>query len=187
MTQSTIVGTIEELDKKIPQYKHNDEQFYTLKLFFEGFAIPLVVSEYLLDGVKGKVAVTGYLNSTYIRKEGRKRQLFTYFQVIDITGVSDSIEDYDIVNVDVEVTHVGEYTTKNRYGRAFLPIIGKSHIGDDRWAVIHLLAIERFARQLKKVQVGDHLVCKGHFHHRGEPIQLVISQLSGKEEVQDVG
>ena len=53
-----------------------------------------------------------------------------------------------------------------------------------------MLAIEGIARKLRSIKVGDKIVATGHLHKRGEPVQVVlaeVSEITRKEEESNVG
>lgn len=190
MTVSNLVGTLVTPDEPIIQYMKRDEHFYLVYLAFGATKIPMVVSEHLLEGIQGKVAVQGYLTSTYVHNADGKRHLFTFFQATDLVPVSDTTEDYNIVNVDIVVTQRSNYKVSTSTGRAHLSLVGKSIIYGNHSSVIHTLGFERYARQLKNCQAGDRVVGKGRFHRAGEPIEIVFTEIESiirKEDIESVG
>ena len=185
MVISTLVGTLDYPAEKVIHYKTDKEKFYLVTLMFGECKIPAVCSEFLLKEIKGKVEVQGYVNSTYKLIEG-KRKLFTFFQIINIAKVEEDIPDNDIVTVAVTITRVGDFQISEKNGRAYLPLVGICYIGHKKSAVIHMLATETIARQLKDIKTDTKLVAAGHFHQRGEPVEIILSEvknLQGKEEV----
>lgn len=187
MVISTLVGSISYPEEKEVLYSNPNERFFKVSLSFGACTIPAVCSEFLLRDIEGKVSVQGYLTSTYRNIDG-KRRLFTYFQIIDITPVHEDVEDYDVIDLDVILTKIGDFKISERNGRAYLPLVGKCYTGYKRSAVIHMLATETLARQLKDAKVDDKLVAAGHIHQRGEPIEIVLTEvkeLTGKEEAEN--
>ena len=184
MVISTLVGTLDYPAEKVIHYKTDKEKFYLVGLMFGECRIPAVCSEFLLKDIKGKVEVQGYINSTYKVIEG-KRKLFTFLQIINIAEMEEDTQDDDVVVVDVTITHVGDFQISEKNGRAYLPLVGICYIGHKKSAVIHMLATETIARQLKDIKPDTKLVAAGHFHQRGEPVEIILSvvkSLQGKEE-----
>ena len=184
MIVSTLVGNLDYPENKEIHYETDKERFYLVSLSFGDCTIPAVCSEFLLKDTKGKVQVQGYVTSTYKNMNG-KRRLFTYFQIINLASVKEEVPFDDTVVSDVTVTRVGNFQISEKNGRAYLPLVGICYTGPKRSAVIHMLATETIARQLKSIKVGTKLVITGHFHQRGEPIEIILSDVKeslGKEE-----
>ena len=188
MEISTLVGNICYPKDKTIQYENKGEKFYLVDLAFNGYSIPAVCSEYLLKDIEGRASVKGYISSTYHHVEG-KRKLFTFFYITDLEKVSGDTEFSDMVKLDIVLTKIGKFKISDKNGRAYLPLVGKCYIGYKKSAIIHMLASETNARQLKDCKVDDRIVATGYIHQRGVPIQVVLADVVSihrKEGTSDV-
>lgn len=189
MILSTIVGHVNVPKDAEPWYVLENEKFYKVGIRMNETLIPAVCSEYFIPEFKGRLRLQGYITNTYIMVDG-KRKLFTYFRIMNVSSVEDDTPDGDNINLEVTVTRVGEMVVNRDNGRTYLSLVGRCHINRNRTAVVHMLAIEGIARKLRSIKIGDKIVATGHLHKRGEPVQVVlaeVSEITRKEEESNVG
>lgn len=185
MRLSTITGTIIR-EEPISIFKIVDkEKFYEVRILINNCNIPAVCSEFLLKDIKEKASMRGYLACEYM-PTATKRKLYTFFQVLDASPVTSEIADVNIIELKFEIMKLNPFSVDKISGKVRMGLIGRYYTGDKKTAIIHMLSMESTARKLRNAKPGDKVVASGYIHSRGEPIEIVITdieRIQRKEEL----
>lgn len=150
----------------------NNEKFYLTEIEFNGVRFPLVASEFLLDGVEGKVEL-----KMYIRSESRNERLFTFLYAMNIDAVDPSTPDLNKVAIGGQVKSSGGLRTTENVGLQVLPFTVTYASYDGNKSVAHCLGRAKTARQLKGLEEGDVIELEGSLQLKRTTIQVLVKEV----------
>ena len=176
---SKLVGEVLDGEPKF-HHEHDDESFYTIVVQFLDAEIPVMFSEYILQGqFSGKIEVTGYLASEVVK--GNKPKFFFYANLIESVDIDTPITNE--LNFTYKVTKVGEFKVNQR-GVDILPLVASDYTALHTTSVLYLCIRGKGARKLKSKEKGYYINGKGYLKQYRDIYEVIILEIKD-EDIQD--
>lgn len=172
MKCSTGIGTLSQERQLYKEVK--DEKFYITTVKMEGIDIPAVGSEYILDGLEGRVRLQYYLRS----ETTPDNKLFTFMQIMTAQPVEETLEETNMIQIGGCIAKTKGLLIKNKIGLEVLPFIIKYKSYDGNFNVAHCVAKGAKARELSKIQKGDIVEVTGKFKKEHNALEVLVEEIN---------